>query len=495
MLGIAAGTIALLLLFASRNGYHRDELYFLAASHHLSFGYVDQPPMAVVAAWLARVALGNTLLGLRLIPALLDGVVVALTGAIARELGGRRFAQAFAALCVGLGGFLVIAHVEGPTIFDAVDWALTSFLIIRILRTGNARLWLAVGAVVAVGLESKETILLLLATLAIGLVVNRQASIFRSSWLWAGVGLAVAGWAPNLAWQAIHHWPAREMDANLRAEHSGLGFALTYPFITLLALQPLVAPVWMAGWWALWTRIEMRPFRAFATSFAIAFVLLWIVIPDRFYYLAPGYPVLFAAGAIVTQEVVNGERGFFRRVPHRRFFWRSRHAAVAIACLGGVLILPLALPVLPPAALAKVPLQAINYNLGEEIGWQTLTDQVAGVWKALPPSERASSVIVTENYGEAGAIDLFGPTRGLPQAYSGHNSFWWWGPPSPATGAAIAVGFDRAALTPYFTSVSLADRIHNAYGVTNDEEGAPIWICTRQLASWSAIWLAFRHYG
>jgi len=209
VLGIAAGTIALLLLFASRNGYHRDELYFLAASHHLSFGYVDQPPMAVVAAWLARVALGNTLLGLRLIPALLDGVVVALTGAIARELGGRRFAQAFAALCVGLGGFLVIAHVEGPTIFDAVDWALTSFLIIRILRTGNARLWLAVGAVVAVGLESKETILLLLATLAIGLVVNRQASIFRSSWLWAGVGLAVAGWAPNLAWQAIHQQGGR----------------------------------------------------------------------------------------------------------------------------------------------------------------------------------------------------------------------------------------------------------------------------------------------
>ena len=252
--GIAVASTALLLAFASRYGYHRDELYFLSASRHLDFGYVDQPPVAVLVAWLARAGLGNTLLGLRVIPALLSGGVVAVTGAMTRELGGSRFAQAFAALCVATGGLLVVGHLEGPTVYDVFVWALTSWLVLRILRTGNERLWLLVGTVVGVGLEAKDTILLLLAGLAVGFVVDRRSRIFRSPWLWAGVAVAVVLWAPNLIWQATNGWPTTEMDANLRAEHSGLGYAIKYPFVTLLALGPFVAPVWMSGAWALCAR-------------------------------------------------------------------------------------------------------------------------------------------------------------------------------------------------------------------------------------------------
>ena len=179
VLGIAAGTVLLLLAVSWRYGYHRDELYFLEASRHLAFGYVDQPPGAVLVAWIDRVLLGNTLVGLRLIPALVDGVVVAMTGLMARELGGRRFAQYFAALCVALSGFLVIGHLEGPTIYDALSWALVSFLVMRILRTGNARLWLAVGLTVGVGVEFKESILFLCGALIIGL--RRQPAGARAA--------------------------------------------------------------------------------------------------------------------------------------------------------------------------------------------------------------------------------------------------------------------------------------------------------------------------
>ena len=493
-IGVAA--TAVLLAFASRYGYHRDELYFLTASRHLAWGYVDQPPVAVVVAWLDRVALGNSLFGLRLVPALVDGVVVVLTGAIAREFGGSRFAQTFAALCVATGGFLVVGHLEGPTIYDTLTWALVSWLVVRLLRTGDQRLWLAVGVAIGLGMEAKQTIPLLLVGLAIGLVWNRQAAVFRSGWLWAGVVCAFVGAAPNFVWQATHGWPTFTMDANLRAEHSGLGYAVKYPFITLLALGLFVAPVWMAGLWALWKRSRLRPYRAFAIAFGFAFFALWIVIPDRFYYLIGLYPVLFGAGATVVDEVVNGERGFFRRRAGRRRLWRSRRWAIGIALVSGVVFLPLGLPVLPASAVAAASLQKINYNLGEEIGWPDLIHDVATVWHGIPAPARANAVILTSNYGEAGAIIQFGARDGLPTAYSGHNSFWSWGPPPPGSGdTVVAIGLDRSELTPFFRSVRLAGRVHNRAGVANDEEGNPIWVATGRTRPWAAIWPHFKHYG
>jgi hypothetical protein len=493
---IAGLGVALLLLFASRYGYHRDELYFLAASRHLAFGYVDQPPIAVLVAWLDRVGLGDTLFALRAIPALSIGVVVVLTGAMTRELGGSRFAQWFAALCVATAGFLVVGHLEGPTVYDVLVWALVSWLMLRILRTSNERLWLWVGLTVGVGLEAKQTVLLLLGGLAIGFLMNRQAAVFKSGWLWGGVVLAVLGWAPNLLWEATHHWPTLAMDSNLRAEHSGLGYAIKYPFITILALGALLIPVWTAGWWALLTRPAMRPFRAFGVAFVIGFLFLWIVVPDRFYYLFGIYPVLFASGAIITDRVVEGSSGFFRQRSPHHWLWRSRRWAVAVVVVNGLMFLPVGLPVLPESALASANLQKINYNLGEEIGWPEFTREVAAVWRSVPRQTRASTVILTGNYGEAGALIRFGGPYGLPTAYSGHNSFWSWGPPPNDTGnTTIAIGLGRSELTRYFESVRLAGRIHNNAGVNNDEAGAPVWICKGLRKPWSQIWPDTRHYG
>jgi 4-amino-4-deoxy-L-arabinose transferase-like glycosyltransferase len=495
VLGVAAAAALLLLAVASRYGYHRDELYFLAAARHLDWGYVDQPPFAVLVAWLDRFAFGDGLVGLRLVPALVVGAGVAVTGLMARELGGSRFAQGFAAACAASAGFLVVGHLEGPTVYDALTWALVSWLILRILRTGDDRLWLAVGLTVGIGMEAKQTVPLLLLGLAVGFLVNRQQVLFTSRWLWAGVGVAILGWAPNLVWEATNGWPTLEMDANLRTEHSGLGYALKYPFITLLAMGALLAPVWLAGAWALWRDERFHRFRAFAVAFSIGFVALWIAVPDRFYYLFGIYPVLFAAGAIVTEEVTDGSRGFFRQVPKHRWLWRSHRAAIAILVVDVATFLPIGLPALPQAAVAAADLQKVNYNLGEEIGWPAFVHQVADVWQSLPPRGRAHAVLLTSNYGEAGALIRYGDRYGLPTAYSGHNSFWWWGPPTAGGDPTIAVGFARADLIPHFRSCRLSARVHNAAGVHNDEDGAPIWTCLSPKASWASMWPAFRQYG
>jgi 4-amino-4-deoxy-L-arabinose transferase-like glycosyltransferase len=452
--------------------------------------------MAVWMAWLSRALFGDSLFGLRLVPALVDGIVVVMAGLIARELGGRRFAQAFAALCTAGAAYLIEGHLAGPTIYDLLAWTLVSFLVIRVLRPGDQRLWLAVGIVAGVGLEAKETILFLVGGLGVGLVAAGRARLLRSPWLWAGAGIALALWAPNLAWQVAHHWPTLEMDRNLRREHSGLGYALKYPVLQILAVGILVAPVWIAGLWALWRRERFRPWRAFAVAWAVLFVLLWIVVPDRFYYMAPLYVVLLAAGSVVTEDAVAGQTGFLRATPKRRpLLWRSKGAAVAIALAGSILFLPLALPVLTPSELGRVQLQNVNYNLGETIGWPQFVASVDRVWRSIPPEQRRSTVIVASNYGEAGAIDEYGPRFGLDRVYSGHNSYWWWGPPSPSRGTTISIGYDRAALTPYFSSVELAMRFRNPWGVEDDEWNAPIWICTGQRVPWPPIWGTFKNYG
>lgn len=494
VLAIGAAAVALLLAIAARYGYHRDELYFLAASRHLALGYVDQPPVAVLVAWLDRVALGNGLVGLRLIPALLAGVVVVLTGLMARELGGSRFAQGFAAACVASGGLLIVGHLEGPTVYDVVVWTLASWLVLRLLRTGDDRLWLAVGLTVGLGMEAKQTIPLLFVGLAVGFLVDGRRAMFTSRWLWGGVAIAFACVAPNLIWQATHSWPTLTMDANLRAEHSGAGHAFTFPFVTLLAAGMLLAPVWLAGAWALWKDQAFRSFRALAVAFVIGVVVVWAVIPDRFYYLFGFFPVLFAAGAIVTEGVVDGRRGFFRRDQRHMWLWRSRRVAVAILIVNGLLFLPLGLPVLPSSAVAAADLNKVNYNLGEEIGWHGLVRQVDDVWRSLPAGERAHAAVLTANYGEAGALIRYAPW-GLGHVYSGHNSFWSWGPPPDDATTVVTVGYEPDEVEPRLAHCRLVARVHNTDDVHNDEDGAPISVCRDPIAPWHELWSSFRHYG
>ena len=494
---MAAAAVALLLIVASRYGYHRDELYFLAASHHMAWGYVDQPPFSVAFVWLSRVLFGDSLVGLRLFPALAMGVAVVVTGLMTRELGGDRFAQSLVSLSLAVCPFLIAGHFAGPTVYDLLFWALALWLVIRILRTGATRLWLVVGLVAGIGLLNKETMLFLLFGLAVGLLVNRQWRTFASPWVWAGVGLALAIWSPVLIWEARHGWPTLQMWGSLRREHSGLSASLTFPLIEILLAGVWALAMWTAGLWALLREARWRAYRCLAIAFLVLLVLFWVFVGDRPYYVGPLFTVLLAAGAVVAAEVVEGRRRFFSAAPpRRRLLWRSPRVALSFVVVFAAVLLPLSLPVLPPHVLATVPLQKLNYNLGEEIGWPDFAATVAGAYFSLPAAERQITVIVTGNYGEAGAIDRYGPALGLPRAYSGHNNYWWWGPPRPSLGTAVFVGFwSKPYLESMFRSATLVAHIHDPEGVSNDEWGAGVWVCRGQKRPWPALWPQFKDYG
>ena len=307
-------------------------------------------------------------------------------------------------------------------------------------------------------------------------------------------------WVPNLLWQADHGWPTLAMSAALREKHSGAGYSVTFVVLQFVLPGVWAAPVWLAGLWALLRDRRLRDYRAFAVAYLLLFVVLLVAMGDRPYYLGPLYLVLLGVGSVITAGVVDGTRRFFSDEPPAvrspRSMWRSPAAAFTWIVVFAVIFLPLSLPVLPAHWLHTVPLQTINYNLGEEIGWPDLTKTVAGIFDSLPPAEQARTVILTGNYGEAGALQRYGPDRGLPAVYSGQNNFHLWGAPPEETTTVIVVGMgeDPGWLEGYFRDVRRVARIGNAAGVDNEEAGQSIWLCRDRVRPWAEIWPEFQHY-
>ncbi|HZD70550.1 MAG TPA: glycosyltransferase family 39 protein [Actinomycetes bacterium] len=479
---VAGVVVAVLAAVSWRYGYHRDELYYLQQSAHLAWGSVDSGPLVIAIARAASSCCQGALPALRLLSALAAGGTVALTALMARELGGGRFAQWFAGLCIAAAGVLFGAgHLLSTTPFDILAWAGILLLALRLLRTGDTRLWLPLGVLVGAALLNKNTVFLLLSGLGVGLLATPRRRLLWSPWVVAGAFVAAAMWAPSLAWHADHGWAMFEMSRNLRREHSGLGVAIAFLPLQLLLMNPVTAPVWLSGLVGLWRDPERGRCRPVPVAFVVLALVIAVVIGDRPYFLAPMYTALLAAGAVA----------FERRLAEGRARW-SRRAASGVLVIGGLAALPVALPVLPASALRTMPLQHVNYDLGEQIGWQELSRTVVAAYRSLG---RSDAVVVGSNYGEAGALARYGPPGIAGQAYSRQNTDWWYGPPPDDARSAVLIGFGRELVDRLWTDCRRFDRVGNAAGVDNDEEGRPVWVCTGQRSPWSSTWPELRAYG
>jgi 4-amino-4-deoxy-L-arabinose transferase-like glycosyltransferase len=420
----------------------------------------------------------NSLTILRLPSALMAGVTVLIAGFTAHELGGGRRAQVVAAACTAVASVvLVLGHLLSTSTFDLLSWGLVTWLVARILRTGERRLWPVTGLVAGIALLNKPLIAFLLLGLAVGLLVVGPRQVLRSGWLWLGVAIAVLVWTPWLVWQARHGWPQLDVSSSIAAG----GSASSQPRWALLPFQfllvsPVLAPVWIAGLLALLRRPWLRPFRLFAVAW-IFLVVAFLATGGKPYYLAGMFPVLLAAGSLETEAWL--ARGVTRR----------RTALLgSLVVLSGIVSAFISLPLLPVKSAG--PVVAVNSDVGETIGWPDLARTVASVYRRVAPG----GVIFTSNYGEAGAIDRYGPALGLPAAYSGHNAFGYWGPPADRPGPVVTVGLSRSELS-HFRHCHLAVRIDNSAGVDNDERGEPVEQCAGTRGAWSTIWPKLRHLG
>jgi len=461
-------------------GLFVDELYFLACGEHLAWGYVDMPPLTALQARLARTLFGDSMLALRLLPALAGATLVLLTGTLARQLGGRRFAQVLAALAVLVApGYLFVDSYLSMNAVEPLLWMGCALVLIRIIKSGNVTLWIWFGVLAGLGLENKQTMLMFCFALIVGLLLTAERRCVANRWFVFGGLAAFLIWLPNLLWMVQHHFPHLELLANIRRNQRNVALSpLQFVGQQILAMHPLACPIWLGGLWSLLIGREGGRYRALGWAYLIALGTL-LLTAGRFYYLLPAYPMLFAAGAVALE----------RWCDQPRYGW-ARLAYVALLAVTGILLAPVTLPVLPPETLVRYTetigvsqpqiehrqSSALPQLFADRFGWPEMVATVAQVYNGLSPGERAKTAIYGKDYGEAGAIDFFGPALGLPKAISGHLTYWYWGPHAYTGETVIVLGaHGRETIEQYFSSVEEVASVGHPYAMASQH--FPIYVC------------------
>jgi hypothetical protein len=474
LLAFALAALAAHLTAITRYGYFRDELYYLACTHHLAWGYVDQPPLSIVVLWAVRHLLGDSLVAIRVVPALAGAAVVYLTGRLARTLGGGRAAQALAALAALVApAYLGVCHDFSMNSFDLLLWALAFTLLLPAVERGRTRDWLALGAVLGLGLLNKISVLWLGGGIAAGLLLTPHRVVLKTRGPWLAAAVALALFLPHIAWQVANGWPTLEFMRNATAQKMASVTLGAFVRGQVLVMGPGTAPFWLTGLAFCFLLPEGRRGRIFGIAYLAIFAVLALAGRSRATYSAPAYIPLFALGGLALDRLAQR--------PHLRWFPAAAGAWIAALALP---IVPLAIPVLPverfiaySKAIGFTPRSEERQSLGDlpqhyadMFGWEEMAREVAQVYRSLPPDERARCGILAQNYGEAGAIDFFGRRLGLPPAMCGHNSYWLWGPGRTDGSVIILLGGDLVEHQSYFEHVDQVGEIHSRYGMPYERD-------------------------
>ena len=486
LLSIAAAVTLLHLATNGRYGFHRDELQFLSDARHLDWGFVAYPPLTPFIERIGLSIFGLSLVGLRLFSVIAQAAAIVVTGLMAREFGGGRLAQATAALAIALSPLPLFEGTEFQyTTFDYLWWVLIAYFAIRLLRSGNPRWWLAIGAVVGLGLLTKYSIVFFIAGILGGAVLSRARRFVLSGWFWAGIALALAIFLPNFLWQFRHGFISYQFLQHIHIRDVGEGRAdgfLKDQFLT--CINVVAAPLALAGLIAL---LRSRRFRMIAWMYLIPLALFFFG-KGRGYYMAAGYPMLFAMGATDGERWLASLPRLGRRTIEFIFF-----TGLAVC---GAFICAVALPLASSGPLKDFALRN-NGDLREEIGWDELVRNVAQIRDSLPPDQQAHLGITTGNYGEYGAIDVLGPGYGLPSPIGTTNSEWLRGYPTPPPTTIIALGLQPEEADQIFTNCRLAGRNGNSKGIRNEESlyHQDIFVCGPPRIPWPQLWKEHHDFG
>jgi hypothetical protein len=484
-IGAAFALVKLLthLLTNGHYGWFRDEMYFRVCADHLDWGYPDHAPLSILAAWLGRHIFGGSLNEFRFLPAVSGAAKMLLTAWLAAEMGGGAIAAALACLCVLVTPvYLINDTLFSMNTFEPLFWMGAALLVLRGIRLRRPNLFLWAGLVAGLGLENKHSAVFFLIALAGGLAISPSRRIFREPKLRLGIGIAFLCAVPNLIWQYRHNWATLELLLNVKS--MGKNVVLPPPkFLAqqALMLMPFSLPVWLAG---LWLTLKRRDLRFLGLTYLILLAMM-MAMAAKDYYLAPAYLMLFAAGGLWWEA--------------RKVRW-APIALGALVLLGGMVGLPMALPILTPEALLgymnRLGIQPTKTEVhhtgpfpqyfGDQFGWPEEVEKVAQAWQQLKPEERPRAAILAGNYGEAGAIDLYGPRYGLPKAVTPHQSYWLWGPGKATGEVLIVLQRRREDLERHCAAVEDGPEIGHPFAM--GEEHFRIYICRGLDRPLSEVW-------
>jgi Dolichyl-phosphate-mannose-protein mannosyltransferase len=479
------------LLANGRYGYFRDELYYIACGQHLAFGYVDQPPLSILLLRFSQVLLGSSLCAVRLLPALAGAAAVAITGLIARELGGRGWAIALAcagSLCALFD--LAVGNFFSMNAFEPLFWMGCVYLLVQIINGGSPSLWLWFGFLLGLGLENKHSTAFFAAGIFVALLLTPERRHFDEKWIWFGGLIAFAIALPNILWQVRHHWPTYELLSNIA--HSDKNVSLSpVQFVAqqIVFMNPGTLLLWLSGLiWVFGSRAGRR-YMALGICYLVM-LAAFIILHGKSYYLAPAYPMLFAAGSVAIESAFT-----------KRLKW-FKPALLVLILATGALIAPLAVPILPPGKLIGY-MRAIGLQLprtetshtaslpqifADQFGWQEMVASVGHVYNHLRPEDKKRAAIFCQNYGEAGAIDFFGSRFGLPQAISGHQNYFFWGPRDWTGEVALVLDTGDDDERQQFASVEDLGQIVSSPWAMPFERRTHVYLCHDLKANVRELW-------
>jgi hypothetical protein len=490
---ILFSAVALLVhvLTNGRYGYFRDELYYIACGRHLAFGYVDQPPLSILLLHLSQLLLGNSLFAIRLLPALAGAATVAITGLIARELGGRRWAIALGcagSLCALFN--LAVGNFFSMNAFEPLFWMGCIYLLVRIINGGSPILWLWFGVLLGFGLENKHSAIFFGAGIFIALLLTPERRHFAEKWIWFGGLIAFVISLPNILWQLQNHWPTYELLSNIGRSDKNVALG-PVQFIAqqIVFMNPGTLPLWLAGLCWVFSSRDGRGYMALGIVYLVM-LAEFIILHGKSYYLAPAYPMLLAAGGVAVE-----------RVFANRLSW-CKTALLVLILATGALFGPLAVPILPPTKLVAY-MRAIGLELprtetshtaalpqvfADQFGWQEMAASVGHVYNHLRPEDKKRAAIFCQNYGEAGAIDFFGPKFGLPPAISGHQNYFLWGPRDWTGEVALVLDTRNDGAREQFASVEDLGQIVSSPWAMPFERRTHIYLCHNLKANVREFW-------
>ena len=496
--GIAAFSFALHLYFNNRYDYFRDEFDYIICGRHLGWGYVDQPPLVPVLSRLFLGVFGESLRAVRLMPVLAVSAVIILSGMIARELGGKRFAVVLTAIAMLASPmYMSDASLLTSNSLEPLLWMGCVYFAILAVKRDQPRYWFWFGVVAGIGLEEKYSILVLGFGIVIGLLLTEQRRFFFSKWMWLGGLAAFIIFLPNLIWNIENHWPFLQLMRNIRAEGRDILLSPWQYFARqLLLVNPVNAVLWITGLVALLVGSRFRPYRFLGWTYLAGFAT-FAGLHGKDYYLAPIYPMLLATGAVVIDDAIDRIcQGWLKPV------------LAAVLLITGGLLMPFVIPVLSVdqfvAYMEKFPIKpprsehsharaVLPQMYSDQFGWNELVSEVVVAWNQIPVAERHDCAIFAQDYGQAGAIDFLGPKYGLPQSLSGHQSWWLWGSRGYSGNCAIILDDDREVLERLFDRVEFVGRSpDNPYAL---EKNIPVYICHgSKFESFADLWPKLKHW-
>ena len=489
---IALAKLIFHIYFNNRYGYFRDEFDYMSCGDHLAWGYVDQPPLIPFLIHISRAVLGDSLRAIRFLPALASSLLVVQTAVLAREFGGRRFALLLSAACAVIAPqYLSNGSLLGTNCLEPNLWMGCAHFVILAIKRNDPRYWLWFGVMAGLGMEEKYSIALFGFGIVVGLLLTEQRRVFLDKWIWLGGLAAFLIFLPNLLWNVHHDWPFVQLMRNIKGEHRDVVLGpFDYFFQQTLLVNPLTAPIWLAGLLALLFSQRLKPYRVLGWCYLVCYTVFFLL-HGKNYYLAPIYPMLLAAGSVMVDAGIS----------RPRLTWLK--PAIAIVLLAnGAYLAPVVVPILSPDRFLayaktlpfKLPVMehsharaAMPQWYADQFGWQEIVDETAVAWNRLSPADREDCGIFAQDYGQAGAIDFLGRRYGMPRSLSGHQTWFLWGPGSYSGNCMIVLDDSRENLERLWQNVEfVGTSAPNPFAL---EQQIDVFICTgKKFDSWAGLW-------